>query len=55
MSERVNTPFTAEHFVAYCLRMVGHPYWYGTCGYIPLLARHTYMLPMVIISSMCVR
>ena len=33
MSERVNMPFTAEHFVAYCLRMVGHPYWYGTCGY----------------------
>ena len=33
MNERVNTPFTAEHFVAYCLRMVGHPYWYGTCGY----------------------
>lgn len=33
MSERVNTPFTAEHFVAYFLRMVGHPYWYGTCGY----------------------
>lgn len=33
MSERINTPFTAEHFVAYCLRMVGHPYWYGTCGY----------------------
>ena len=33
MSDRVNTPFTAEHFVAYCLRMVGHPYWYGTCGY----------------------
>ena len=33
MTERINTPFTAEHFVAYCLRMVGHPYWYGTCGY----------------------
>lgn len=33
MAERVNTPFTSEHFVAYCLRMVGHPYWYGTCGY----------------------
>jgi len=33
MSERIDTPFTAEHFVAYCLRMVGHPYWYGTCGY----------------------
>lgn len=31
MSERMNTPFTAEHFVSYCLRMVGHPYWYGTC------------------------
>lgn len=33
MRERINTPFTAEHFVAYCLKMVGHPYWYGTCGY----------------------
>lgn len=33
MAERIDTPFTNEHFVAYCLRMVGHPYWYGTCGY----------------------
>ena len=33
MSDRINTPFTNEHFVAYCLRMVGQPYWYGTCGY----------------------
>ena len=26
MSERVDTPFTAEHFVAYCLRMVSFPF-----------------------------
>ena len=25
MSERINTPFTNEHFTAYCLKMVGHP------------------------------
>ena len=48
MSDRVNTPFTAEHFVAYCLRMVGHPYWYGTCGYkatSSLLSRKTKQYP----------
>ena len=48
MSERVNTPFTAKHFVAYCLRMVGHPYWYGTCGYkatSSLLSRKTKQYP----------
>ena len=48
MSDRVNTPFTAEHFVAYCLRMVGHPYWYGTCGYkatSSLLSRNTKQYP----------
>ena len=33
MSERINTPFTNEHFAAYCLKMVGQPYWYGCCGY----------------------
>ena len=33
MAERSNTPFTNEHFAAYCLKMVGQPYWYGTCGY----------------------
>ena len=33
MSERIDTPFTNEHFAAYCLKMVGQPYWYGTCGY----------------------
>ena len=48
MSDRVNTPFTAEHFVAYCLRMVGRPYWYGTCGYkatSSLLSRKTKQYP----------
>ena len=33
MAERIDTPFTNEHFAAYCLRMVGHPYWFGTCAY----------------------
>ena len=33
MTDRKNTPFTAEHFVAWCLSMVGQPYWYGTCVY----------------------
>lgn len=32
MAERINTPFTNEHFAAYCLKMVGQPYWYGTTG-----------------------
>ena len=27
------TPFSNEHFAAYCKSMVGQPYWYGTCGY----------------------
>lgn len=25
MAERINTPFTNEHFAAYCQRMVGQP------------------------------
>ena len=33
MSERINTPFTNEHFVAFLKKMVSHPYWYGTCLY----------------------
>lgn len=33
MSERINTPFTHEHFAAWCQKMVGQPYWYGTCVY----------------------
>ena len=48
MSDRLNTPFTNEHFAAYCLRMVGQPYWYGTCGYkatANLLTRKTNQYP----------
>ena len=33
MSERIETPFTNEHFTAWLLRMVGQPYWFGTCVY----------------------
>ena len=33
MSERRDIPFTNEHFAAWCEKMVGHGYWYGTCGY----------------------
>ena len=33
MSERINTPFTNEHFASWCQKMVGQPYWYGTCVY----------------------
>lgn len=48
MSERIGIPFTNEHFAAYCLKMVGHPYWYGTCGYkatSSLLSRKTAQYP----------
>lgn len=27
---RIETPFTAEHFVQFCESMIGQPYWYGT-------------------------
>ena len=30
---RIETPFTAEHFVAWCQSMLGEPYWYGTCAF----------------------
>lgn len=33
MPDRIDTPFTGEHFAAYCERMIGQPYWYGTCAY----------------------
>lgn len=33
MSERINTPFTNEHFVTFCEKMIGMPYWYGTVVY----------------------
>jgi len=31
--DRVNTPFTNEHFVAFLKKFVGRPYWFGTCVY----------------------
>lgn len=48
MSDRKNTPFTNEHFAAFCERMVGQPYWFGTCGYkatTSLLKRKTEQYP----------
>ena len=35
MAERINTPFTNEHFADWCLKMAEakSPYWYGTCVY----------------------
>lgn len=33
MSDRINTPFTNEHFADWCIKMVGQPYWFGTCVY----------------------
>ena len=27
MSDRINTPYTSDHFVAFCLSMLGQPYW----------------------------
>ena len=36
MSEQMNraaVPFTNEHFMAFCEKMLGQPYWFGTCLY----------------------
>ena len=35
MAERINTPFTNEHFADWCLKMAEKksPYWYGCCAY----------------------
>ena len=35
MSERINIPFSNEHFADWCLKMAEKksPYWYGTCVY----------------------
>ena len=33
MSNRINIPFTNEHFAAWCLSMIGQPYWYGCVVY----------------------
>ena len=51
MSEQMNrvaTPFTNEHFMAFCEKMLGQPYWYGTCLYKAtnsLLSRKTSQYP----------
>ena len=33
MANRIDIPFTNEHFAAWVQKMVGQPYWYGTCLY----------------------
>ena len=48
MGARMQTPFTNEHFAAFCEQMVGQPYWFGTCGYkatTSLLKRKTEQYP----------
>ena len=50
MSERINTPFTNEHFADWCLKMAERksPYWYGGCVYKAtnsLLARKSVQYP----------
>ncbi len=32
-NKRINIPFTNEHFAAWCLSMLGQPYWYGSVVY----------------------
>ena len=57
MSETVNRsliPFTGEHFATFCLKMVGQPYWFGTCIYKctnSLLTRKTEQYPSSYASS----
>ena len=51
MSEQMNrvaVPFTNEHFITFCEKMLGQPYWYGTCLYKAtnsLLSRKTCQYP----------
>lgn len=33
MAQNANVPLTGAHFAAFCEKMVGQPYWYGTCCY----------------------
>lgn len=33
MTDRIMIPFTNEHFAAWCMSMLGQPYWYGTVVY----------------------
>ncbi|MEA4929478.1 MAG: peptidoglycan-binding domain-containing protein [Candidatus Limiplasma sp.] len=47
-SNRVEMPFTNEHLIAFCEKMLGQPYWYGTCLYkatSSLLSRKTSQYP----------
>ncbi|MEG0494406.1 MAG: peptidoglycan-binding domain-containing protein [Raoultibacter sp.] len=47
-SNRALIPFGNEHFAAFCLKMVGQPYWFGTCLYkatSSLLSRKTAQYP----------
>ncbi len=47
-SNRVEMPFTNEHFMAFCEKMLGQPYWYGCCMYKAtsgLLSRKTSQYP----------
>ena len=48
MKNRASIPLTNEHFAAFCLRMLGQPYWMGTCLYrctSRLLTRKTVQYP----------
>ena len=54
MAERIDTPFTNEHFIAFCEKMLGQPYWYGTCLYkcrASLLASKTRQYPSSYVTS----
>lgn len=54
MPTRIETPFTNEHFAAFCQKMVGQPYWYGTTGHRAtesLLKRKTAQYPTHYTSS----
>lgn len=60
MSERINTPFTNEHFADWCLKMAEKksPYWYGSCVYKAsnsLLSRKSNQYPSHYGSSRTVR
>ena len=60
MSEinRALVPFTNEHFVAFCEKMIGQPYWFGCCGYkatASLLTRKTKQYPSYYAASRMAR
>jgi len=61
MSEQMNraaVPFTNEHFMAFCEKMLRQPYWYGCCLYKAtnsLLSKKTSQYPSSYIVSRMVR